>query len=163
MASKQLPVGRKIAGVRHAAATDVAGCKWPSPLPPCLSRHLPCPLGDTGLFGTSGFKGRGIGGGRRLTGNGPFLRGVDSCSLQGRLGAVRRCAIRGGTDERGSGGLYYPRRGGLNRWSRTGRGARTKLGSSETYSRELAACVQNRINMRYHALQYHLETIHHLI
>ena len=135
MISKILPVGRKIAGVRHPAATDITGCKRPPLIPPHLSRHLPCLLGDAGSFGMGGLKWRGIGGGCRLVRNGSFLGGADSRGFQGRLGAAHRCPHRIGTSERNSGGLSCPRGGGLNRRLRTGHGAWTKLGSLETYSR----------------------------
>ena len=133
--SEQLPVGRKVAGMRHSAATDVEGRLWPSPIPLCLSCCLPCPLRDPGLFGTRGFKGRGIGGSRRFVGNGPFLGDANSCGLQGRLGAVCRHPLHSGMSKRSSGGLYCPRHGGLNRRTKTERGAWAKLGGSETYSR----------------------------
>ena len=163
MTSEVLPVGREIAGLRHPAATNVAGRKRPPPLPPRLPRHLSCLPGDADSFGPGGLKWRRIGGSRRLVRSRSFLGGAHSCGLQGRLGAAHRRPRRGGMSEGSSGGLYCPGRGGLNRRSRTGRGARTKLGGPEAYSRELAACVQNRINMRNHALQYRPETIHHLV
>ena len=92
-----------------------------------------------------------------------FLGGAHSRGLQGRLGAAHRLPRHGGMSEGSSGGLHCPGRGGLNRRSRTSRGARMKLDSPEAYPRDLAACVQNRINMRYHALQYRPETIHRLV
>ena len=76
---------------------------------------------------------------------------------------MRGRPLCGGMSEGSSGGLHCPGRGGLNRRAGTRRGARTKLGGPEAHSRELAACVQNRIDMRNHALQHRPKTIHHLI
>ena len=132
-------------------------------LPPCGPRRLPRPLGEASSFGASGSKGRRIGGDRRLRRSGPFLGGTNSRGLQGRLGTAPSRPLRGGMDEGSSGGLYRPRCGGLNGRSRTGRGNWTKLGGSETYSWQLAACIQNRINMRNHAFQHRPETIHPLV
>ena len=115
------------------------------------------------MFGVSSFEGRRIGGGRRLKRSGPFLRGTNSRGLQGRLGTAPSRPLRSGMDEGGSGGLYRPRCGGLNQRSRTGGCNWTKLGGSETHSWQLAACVQDRINMRNHAFQHRPETIHRFV
>ena len=163
MTSKVLPVGGEVAGLRHPAATDVAGRKWLPSLPPRLPRHLSRLPGDANSFGPGGLKRRRIGGSRRLMRSTTFLWDSHSCGLQGRLGAAHRRPRLGRMSKGSSGGLYCPGRGGLNRRSGTGRGARTKLSGPEAHSRELAACVQNRINMRYHTLQYRPETIHRLV
>ena len=147
----------------HAAAANVTVRKRAVSLPPCGPRRLPRPLGEASSFSASSLEGRRIDGGRRVRRSGPFLGGTNSRGLQGRLGTAPSRPLRGGMDEGSSGGLYRPRCGGLNRWSRTGDRNWTQLGGSETYPWQLAACVQDRINMRNHAFQHRPETIHRLV
>ena len=163
MTSEVFPVWWEITGLRHPATADVAGCIRPPPLLPRPPRHLPRLPGDANSFSPGSLKRRRISDSRRSVRSRTFCRGVHSRGLQRGLGATRRRPLRGGVSEGSCGRLHCPGCGGLNRRSRTRRGDRTKLGGPETYSRELAACVQDRINMRYHTLQYCPKTIHRLI
>ena len=108
--SENLPVRRKICGRWHDAATDIVGCLRLFPILPCFFCHLT----STGLLGPGGFKGRRIGG-RQLARDGPLRGGANPCGLQGRGGAACRCPLLSRMSKRGSGGLFHPRRGGLNR------------------------------------------------
>ena len=166
MTSEVVPVGREVAGLRHPATTDVARCGRATPLLPCPPCHLPrrpsLPR-DANPFGAGRLEGRRISDRCRSVRGRTLRWSVHPLGFQRRLGATLGRPLGGGMSEGSSGRLHCPGRGGLNRRAGTRRGARTKLGGPEAHSRELAACVQNRIDMRNHALQYRPKTIHCLV
>ena len=67
--------------------------------------------------------------------------------------------MRGGSE----GGLRYPGGGGLKRQMRIGRGFWANLCSLKAHPGQLGTRIKHCIDVRDHALQYCLETLHRLV